>query len=1443
MIAWALACVLMYLESQRSIRSSDFIFAYALISLMTTAIYLRTLHDTNRFPTGDSVTMCVYLAALVVGFLVEAWPRGAVALTTKGLPATAYDTANLFSRVIFHYIQPVISKGYRQPLTQSDLDNMMPSSMLSATAYPQLSAVWSAHVAKHPTNPSMIKVFVKWGGMAWLPMFLSALINSTFAYCNPILLGELVSFVGSYTGDDATAKPLSLGLILAFALFFSTMMIAMADGQSFQLGVNIGSELRTGLISLIYRKALVLSTGARQSMTVGEITNRMAVDCERIANALRFTPMAMVLPFDLAVGIWLRVLVLTAPAQALLGKVMNKGKDQKLAAMDDRIRIINEILAGIKITKLYGWEDSFRKRINAIRDTELKALRKIGTVTAFMMIMFSSLPSLMTMVSLGVYAAVGGEGLTRGTITAEKIFVTVSLFNRLAGPIGRMSLIITQAISLNVASTRIGTYLLAEETNDTQVLRQLGDVATPGSAEAEKHIDKDSSIVIHAGTFAWSLEPGQESVLQKIAKTVEMKEKKDAGDEKERTPSPVSTDPVLIDINLRVPRGNLSVIVGRVGQGKSSLISALMGEMYKRRGVVYLHGSVGYVPQQAWIFNATLKDNIIFGMPFDQEKYDRIVFACGLKPDLEMLPAGDLTEIGERGINLSGGQKQRVSLARAAYQDADVYLLDDPLSAVDAHVDQHLWMNLIGPEGMLKDKTRLLVTHGVHHLSEADQIIVVKDGKINESGQYKDLMEAEGSLFQLIQEYSIKSQSDSTSGNASESITEMDPGNAISRTTDGDKHQESQQTRVEAQKTAGNASKVEQSDNDENAKLVQEEEMMTGSVGWKVFFMYAKACSLLYAFMAPFGFVASQAFQVGASKWLEVWSGAEDRSSNIEKYLGVYAALVAGYILFDIFVNWSIFCLAGIRASRDLHKNLISKILTLPMSFFDTTPTGRILNRFSSDMDNVDELLPYHTSDLFYFMTAVLGTLVVISMSVPIFIAFIPVVVIVYAYVQVYYMRASRSLKRLASIAKSPMYSHFSETLTGVMSIRAMGVSDRFIETNARHSDKAANANFAYMTATRWLHSRLEILGAFIILAVGLLSVLGRKSINPGIAGLALTYALNITWQTSYMVEAFCEFQNQLVSVERINSYIGLQPEAPHDLDGDKSLPDQWPQHGHVEFRNYSTRYREGLELVVKNITFEVQPGEKIGIVGRTGAGKSSLTLALFRIIEAANSVWAKAVAANYTTCLDGSEKQDSKEAVVNLEQVTVEEDGGSIWIDGVDIATVGLNFLRQHLAIIPQDPTLFAGSLRENLDPFNECTDADLWEALERAHLKDHISTLAGGLTYEVAQNGENFSVGQRSLICLARALLRKTKILVLDEATSSVDMETDELIQRTIRTEFKDRTILTIAHRIKTVMDYDKILVLEKGRVCEFEPPKTLLQNEDSLFYKLAKQAGEVA
>ncbi|KAF9404358.1 Multidrug resistance-associated protein 1, partial [Podila epigama] len=624
---------------------------------------------------------------------------------------------------------------------------------------------------------------------------------------------------------------------------------------------------------------------------------------------------------------------------------------------------------------------------------------------------------------------------------------------------------------------------------------------------------------------------------------------------------------------------------------------------------------------------------------------------------------------------------------------------------------------------------------------------------------------------------------------------------------------------------------------DDKAELVAEETMVLGAVSWNTYVIYAKAASFRYALLVASSFVLSQSFHIGTNVWLKFWSSPEGNSKHsVASFLGIYAALVLAYVCMNIIAGYSSLALAAVRASTRLHERLLARILQLPMSFFDTTPLGRIVNRFSGDIYGIDETISWCWVNIFLCGASVIGTFIVIATTTPIFLAVIPPLVIIYILIQAYYIRSNRALKRIDSVSKSPIYQHFSETLAGVTTIRALGANGRFIDDNAKKADLSASAYFVWAASNRWLQIRLESLGAVIVLAAALFAVLSRNSLATGSVGLALSYAMSVTIDITWLLRSYCDLQNQLVAVERLDEYSRKNPEAPAETD--VKLPENWPNEGRVEFRNYSTRYRQGLDLVVKNVSFEVQPAEKVGIVGRTGAGKSSLTLALFRIVEAANSHWAKASHNGSDADADPSKKHK----IADLEKVEIEEDGGSIWIDGVDISTVGLKYLRQHLAIIPQDPTLFVGTIRENLDPFDELQDAELWEALERAHLKEHISSLAGGLSFKVSQNGDNFSVGQRSLICLARALLRKTKILVMDEATAAVDVETDELIQKTIRKEFKDRTILTIAHRIKTVMDSDKILVLEKGRVEEFESPQTLFQRPGSLFYSLAEQAGEV-
>ncbi|KAF9932404.1 hypothetical protein FBU30_008256 [Linnemannia zychae] len=1472
-ISWIFALGLNHLELGYKFRSSTVMFSLYVYNIIASLIYIRTMHNNGQADQGQFVSFCVFFGAIILGFIVEAWPRREKLILNagnkNGKRLTAYEKANLASRLCFYYMQDIFSTGFRRPLLDEDIAGQMPQQLQTQYSYSILSKMWEQHKQKRHAKgctPNLRLLSLRAFGVKLIPVIMVSLSQSVLEYSQVLLLGVILDFITRSTmePDKALRPPIEYGIILAVGMFLSTFLATLAGGQFFQGSYVLGMELQTALIGLIYQKSLILSPGARQRSTVGEISNHMSVDVERIGFAVTAIPMAISSTFEIVLAIYLLydrlgpssltsvgVIILITPLQALMANVVNNAKDRKLEAMDNRIRTLTEVLSSIKTVKMYSWENAFRKRIARFRATEIKHLRYIGIAYAFMCIMFSSLPLVMALLTFVIYSYFGGPDGTRGTISAQMIFVTVTLFARLAQPLGRLSTMTFSLISMNVAYKRIQGLLLEEELDLNQV--EYRD-------NLEKGNGSSIALEIRDGTFAWTNVKDEQCEKEKNEKVAEKRKKSTAkGISMDPSTLPSSTPslqetptidsmttvpsvealspqlsaiseplPTLINIHFKVPKGSLTAVVGRVGQGKSSLISAFIGEMYKQTGQIIVSGSVAYVSQVAWILNGTLRDNILFGAQFDQQRYDCILESCGLLPDIRMLPGGDATEIGERGINLSGGQKQRVALARAAYQDADIYLLDDPLSAVDAHVDQHLWEKLIGPQGILKDKARVLVTHGIHHLSETDQILVMKGGEIAETGTYDDLMAAQKDFYQLITDYAVQEKKQQEeSKNQDGEITASPSGGGA----------------ADNPKALEKDVSAAMNDNEDEARLVMAEEAAQGKIGWPLLKAYFKSA------------------QIGINVWLQHWSGrSEDNQRNgVSLFLGVYAALVFCYIISDISVNLIIFVGGGIRSSRILHDRLADKVLRLPMAFFDTTPVGRVVNRFSTDMDNLDSEMPNNVTDVYYFLSIVVGTIVVISFNLPIFLALVPFLLFFYFWIQIYYMRTSRALKRIHMISRSPLYQHFAETLTGVSTIRAMRCHARFLDDNSRKADRSINAYWAYMTANRWLSVRLEFLGAVVVLATALLSVWKMDQLGPGGAGLALSYSLTVTFNITYLVTSMSSLQNQLVSVDRILEYCDKSPEAPltiAEMEA-KNLPTarnfesalsgserQWKE-GEIVFKNYSTRYREGMDLVIKNLTVKIKGGEKVGIVGRTGAGKSSLTLALFRLVEAANSHFAKA-------CHNNPDRDASPSVIAaaqkgleesHLEKVSIEEDGGSIEIDGIDISTIGLHDLRQRIAIIPQDPTLFAGTIRDNLDPFDEHSDADLWQALERAHLKAHITSLQDGLAHEVSQGGENFSVGQRSLICLARALLRKTKILILDEATAAVDMETDELIQKTIREEFKERTILTIAHRVKTVMDSDKILVLDQGRIKEFDAPGELLKRgQDSLFYQLAEQAGEV-
>ncbi|XP_034047298.1 multidrug resistance-associated protein 1-like [Thalassophryne amazonica] len=926
---------------------------------------------------------------------------------------------------------------------------------------------------------------------------------------------------------------------------------------------------------------------------------------------------------------------------------------------DNRIKLMNEMLNGIKVLKLYAWELAFKNKVSDIRESELRVLKKAAYLSAMSTFTWVCAPFLVALSTFTVYVLID-EG---NVLDAQKAFVSLALFNILRFPLNMLPMVISSIVQASVSLKRLRVFLSHAELQTDSVDHQ----PLAGSHH---------SISIVGGAFSWS----------------------------------TTESPTLRRLNVFIPEGHLVAVVGHVGSGKSSLLSAVLGEMEKLEGTVAVKGSVAYVPQQAWIQNSTLKENIIFGQERKEQWYQRVVRACALQPDMEMLPAGDGTEIGEKGVNLSGGQKQRVSLARAVYCDRAIYLLDDPLSAVDAHVGKHIFDNVIGPQGLLKNKTRVLVTHGLNYLPQVDLILVMVEGEVTQMGSYSELMARDGAFAEFLRTYA----SVDNDGNTEEpALNKTGTENGSADALLGRSHsglttitQIGKDGQLLDKKTKG----------PDMGRLTEPDRANTGKVKLAVFWSYMKAVGMVLSCISLILFFTQHLLALFSNYWLSLWTDdpvVNGTQPNRLMRLGVYSGLglSQGFAVFGYSLSMSI---GGIFASRWLHQSMLYDVLRSPVSFFERTPSGNLVNRFAKEIDTIDSVIPSILKMFMGSMFNVLGACVIILIATPLVAIIIPVLGLLYFFVQV-------SRKKVCCGA------------------------------SAAACDVASAA-----TVMPWCWpARKNVLAASARQAV--IVVLFQRSA----ADLQLTASL--TW----LVRMTSDVETNIVAVERVKEYTDTEKEAEWSH-LPTNLPPTWPTDGRIDIQGFGLRYRPDLDLAIQNITVTIHGGEKVGIVGRTGAGKSSLTLGLFRIIEAAE---------------------------------------GHILIDGTDIAQLGLHDLRSRITIIPQDPVLFSGCLRMNLDPFDSYSDDEIWRALEFSHLKNFVSGLPDKLSYECSEGGENLSVGQRQLLCLARALLRKTKILVLDEATAAVDLETDNLIQSTIQSQFKDCTVLTIAHRLKTIMEYSRL------------------------------------
>ncbi|XP_033988991.1 canalicular multispecific organic anion transporter 2 isoform X1 [Trematomus bernacchii] len=1426
-----LATFLIQFERLRGVQSSGVLFIFWFLCVLCAIVPFRSkiLQASSQSEVNDKLrfTTFYFYFALVVCELIlccfnEKPPLFSNVVTDPNPCPEA--TAGFLSTMTFWWFTSMAIKGYKMPLETKDLWSLNQRDSSKVTV-PKLLNQWEQELTKAksdqnlssqavyskpppsttnhtgagggsspeevevllsnkkaPRQPSFLRALIKAFGPYFLIGSAFKLLQDVVTFVNPQLLRMLISFTKQKGAPDWW------GYSLAFLMFFTAFLQTLILHRHFQYCFVTGMNVRTAVIGAIYRKSLVITNAAKRSSTVGEVVNLMSVDAQRFMDLTTFLNMLWSAPLQIMLALYflwqnlgpsvlagVAVMIMLIPLNAVIAMKTRAYQVEQMQYKDARIKLMNEILNGIKVLKLYAWENSFKKKVLDIRQKELDVLRKTAYLGALSTMAWTSAPFLVALTTFAVYVSIDENNI----LDAEKAFVSLSLFNILRFPLNMLPQVISSMVQASVSLKRIESFLSHEELDPNSVDR--------------KNTAADFAVTVVNGKFSWAKDD----------------------------------PPVLHNINVMVPQGSLLAVVGHVGCGKSSLLSSLLGEVEKLEGEVSIRGSVAYVPQQAWIQNATLRDNILFGKDYNEQKYRCVLEACALTPDLEVLPGGDMTEIGEKGINLSGGQRQRVSLARAVYSDTDVYLLDDPLSAVDAHVAKHIFDNLIGPEGCLKGKTRILVTHGISFLPQVDNIMVIVEGRVSEMGSYQELLKQNGAFAEFLRNYSMEDFVEEEEP-AEEIIQdeELFPDDALSNHADMvDNEPVVNETKrnfirqisiisADGENLRGrsvrrhNCSQKKHGEQQEKKKpkelqkLIHAETAETGRVKSKVFLEYAKAVGILLSVFICFLYGCQSAAAIGANIWLSQWTNdalTNQTQENIHLRVGVYAALGIAQGVF-VLVN----CLLGrgfcmLRAAKLIHCDLLQGVLRAPQGFFESTPTGRLLNRFSKDVDAIDTHIPENIDiwmRTFWYTSTVL---LICSALTPMFLLVIAPLTVFYWWVQRFYVATSRQLKRLESVSRSPIYSHFSETVTGTSVIRAYGRHSAFVLMSDMKVDENQKCYYPGIVSNRWLGVRIEFIGNCIVLFAALFAVIGKENLNPGLVGLSVSYALQVTMSLNWMVRMTSDLENNIVAVERVKEYSETKTEAPWEIE-DKKPPADWPMKGNVEFHDYSVRYREGLDLVLKNLTLSVKGGEKIGIVGRTGAGKSSMTLCLFRLLESA---------------------------------------AGEITIDDVKISEIGLHDLRSKLTIIPQEPVLFSGTLKMNLDPFEKYSDEELWAVLEHCHLHKFVSNQPAKLELECSEGGENLSVGQRQLVCLGRALLRKTRILVLDEATAAIDLETDDLIQSTIRTQFEDCTVFTIAHRLNTIMDYTRVLVLDKGQIAEFDTPTNLL-SQKGIFYGMAKDAG---
>ncbi|OAD53879.1 Multidrug resistance-associated protein 5, partial [Eufriesea mexicana] len=1303
----------------------------------------------------------------------------------ESMPA---DNAGLFSYIFYTWITSYVWKAYKKGIDITDIPHISTYETSKYNAH-RLEILWQEELNKHGPN------LASFSSVAWkfvrTRICIAGFLLSCSTLCgfisSMILMKNVLEYVQSPEEDIWT------GIKWALLLICCDLLRVIFFNWTWNTNIRTALRLKSACTTLLYKKIIRLNSLG--NISTGKLINLFTNDSQRLFDVIIYGPMIFSGPIIIICGIvyilwvfsplalWgIFTFLVFYPCQYLTSRIVGYFRSKTVVITDTRVKLMNEILECIKLIKMYSWEKYFSDKLLDIRKKEKYWLHKTVYFQSVAISLTPAIPVISAIITFVAHLSSGNN------LTAAQAFPITTFFgNMLRMALSSLKDSTRHFIDARIALRRIKNILLLEE----------------HTCRISKPIVKSQAIVIVNGTFVYENsilhDKNLKNIKQKkktalyLKNTVELEKLNEPSEETQYVE-------ILTGIKFGATKDGLIGICGHVGSGKSSLLLAALGQLKMTNGHILREGSCAYVSQQAWVVNATFKENILFGNQFDAKRYYQALTVCSLKEDLNMLPGGDETEIGERGINLSGGQKQRVALARALYANRDIYFLDDPLSAVDAHVGSYIFKNLI--LGALKGKCVLFVTHQVQFLKHCNQIYVMHKGSIVEQGTHNELMQLNKEYAAMVNSALLKMEDDAKNEIVVSIETNSEFSNDLKRQI--------------VCNPANNNGNIESSKETRGRGtiLTTQEKMQLGTVQSYTYNIYVKSAggyfvAALVFFMLLLN-VGSSAF---SSWWLAVWikagsgnvtdlntnqtliSNNLNDNPNYSYYQNIYIGCI-GVILLTSLLRGVVIMYATINASTTLHNKVFKRIIKSTITFFEITPIGRIQNIFSRDIDEVDNYIPISVENMIQNIITCSFAIIFICAVLPWFCLPLIVLAIIFFYISKIFRVAMRDFKRMESTSRSPVLSFITTTIHGLNIIHAFQKEKAFINKFEELFDLNNLCLYLCHSIMRWSAVRLDILAIASSSITAFLVIMLRNQISPALAGLAMAYAMQMTGVFQYTVRLMAETETRFISVERISYYLRtLQKEGIFKEDP-ISPPDQWPTDGILEFHEVELKYRKELPSVLDNISFIIKSGEHIGIVGRTGAGKSSLIVALFRLVEIS---------------------------------------AGKIKIDGIDIAKVKLELLRSKLSIIPQDPVLFSGTIRSNLDPFKQFNDSQIWSVLEKTYLKEKVQIMSGQLDAIVEFGGNNFSVGERQLLCLSRALLRNTKVLVLDEATAAVDPETEIAVQNTIQKEFSSSTVLTIAHRLKTVISCDRIAVMKNGQIIEFDAPSVLLLNSNSEFSKM--------